>query len=403
MQNNQCKLKEIIWEITGECKNNCVHCGSKEVFNIKTSENNIKAILESIAKYPPEQINISGGDPLLVSFELHERIVKRLKSVNTICKIIVNPKSINKKCNILNLYDYIGISINDVSEINFFIETMMPACKTELHDKITIISNFNLSNIFAYDEIDKFVKENNFGWQIQFTVFKDKSSLALYENDDAINFLQNKINSSIANGTKLIVADNMNNGQCSAGLYSCGILANGYVVPCLSMRSWVHDIDLLLEGNLLKACENPLKKIWENGFKDYRYSQFKCCKDHCKNKIINICLPTINLFEESTSIQRVDAPKRTQEILLYGVNPNIVQMYAVIDTRIMAYAVITQPMIRCAYGVSVFESPQPMIRCAYGVSVFESPSILKSYTTTNSTDIVKIKNNIDENDDNNKK
>jgi MoaA/NifB/PqqE/SkfB family radical SAM enzyme len=31
----QLKLKEVIWEITSECKNNCKYCGSKHISSLK--------------------------------------------------------------------------------------------------------------------------------------------------------------------------------------------------------------------------------------------------------------------------------------------------------------------------------------------------------------------------------
>jgi len=375
MQGRQIKLKEIIWEITGECKNNCPHCGSKEAKRLKASNNVIRDILDCIAKYPPEQINISGGDPLLIDFSLHKKIVQTLRVLKVVCKIIVNPQSIDdKKLQILSLYDYIGVSINNIAEIKTFLDKV----PTKLHKKITIITNFNLSNVLAYDEIEKLVKQIDSTWQVQFTIFKEKNELALYDNEESLNFLQKKINTSMSSCSKIILADNMNDGSCSAGLFSCGILCNGDVVPCLSMRSWVDDINAVSQGNLFreKLYDNPLKKIWESGFKHYRNECFECCKDHCKNKTIKFCMPEIDWSKETLfPSEKKDgmhelpkAPKRNDQIvMLYGISPNIVTVYAVVpnqilmygvtDTRIMAYAVM-QPGVRCVYGSSIFEGWQ---------------------------------------------
>lgn len=90
MQIQHLQLKEIIWEITGECKNNCKYCGSKLVRNTRTPENIILKIAEEISKYSPKEIDISGGDPLLVSKETHEVITKLFKSKDIICKILAN-------------------------------------------------------------------------------------------------------------------------------------------------------------------------------------------------------------------------------------------------------------------------------------------------------------------------
>jgi MoaA/NifB/PqqE/SkfB family radical SAM enzyme len=62
MQNQHLKLKELIWEITGECKNNCSYCGSKKTNDKTVSDGVVLQIANKIAKYPPNEINISGGD-----------------------------------------------------------------------------------------------------------------------------------------------------------------------------------------------------------------------------------------------------------------------------------------------------------------------------------------------------
>ena len=89
MQNNYLKLKEIIWEITGQCKNGCSYCGSKKVTNQPNpSEKTLKHIIDEIVKYPPEQIDISGGDPLLISFSIHEYLTNELKAKSVSVKML---------------------------------------------------------------------------------------------------------------------------------------------------------------------------------------------------------------------------------------------------------------------------------------------------------------------------
>jgi hypothetical protein len=111
---------------------------------------------------------------------------------------------------------------------------------------------------------------------------------ALYskDNEDAFNFLQDKVTESIKNNVKIIISDNASGGFCGAGRIACGILSDGNVIGCLSMRSWMNhsEIDNISEGNILK---DPLKDIWEMGFRHYRFNEFKCCKDHCRNKCID--------------------------------------------------------------------------------------------------------------------
>lgn len=342
MQEGQLKLKEIIWEMTGRCENHCSYCGSKETWNCVVDEDMILKISQAISKYAPEEIDMSGGDPLLVSHETHKKILDLLHEKNVKCKILLNPKSVFKGQERLRtalLYDWIGISVNEAEELkllsgygigNFF-------------KKSTIISNFNLQNIFLYEEIEEFVKKHNLMWQVQYTMYKDDNPLAIYKNDPAIKALSEKVSKSILGGMKVLVADNANHGRCGAGISSIGILCNGDVVPCLSMRSWVENINSVVVGNLIseewkensdeiaynKFLENPLKYIWENRFDKYRFESFKCCKDHVGNKCVTTtaCLKEkeisfYDLLDEESKKPITKRRKFPGRVIMYGATPD---------------------------------------------------------------------------------
>lgn len=352
MQNSHLKLQEIIWEITGKCNNGCEYCGSKDAWNTPIDDDVIIKIAQNIAKFPPAEIDMSGGDPLLVNFETHKTIVGILKDKGVKCKIIINPKSTRHPksyttsiiAEILKLYDWIGLSVNNEEELKLLINGF-PI------EKSTIISNFNLQNVFLYNEIEEFVKKNNLMWQVQYTMYQDQNNpLAIYNNEKALKFFSKQISESICNGVKILIADNANCGGCGAGLHSIGMLYNGDVVPCLSMRSWV-DIKDVVVGNILeedwlidpldktaelKYKENPLKYIWENRFNKYRFESFKCCKDHCGNKRIEINLiekkqKKSNNFEEELDIFKKTEPifPPPYRVVLYGVTPGNVKVYGV--------------------------------------------------------------------------
>ena len=350
MQTPTLKLKEIIWEITSECHNNCSYCGSKEQCGANTNTDTIIAIAKKIAEYPPEEINISGGDPLLVPIETHKYIKQKLK--NTKIKILINPKSL-KHCkvdsdryNILGLYDAIGISVNTQEELDILkkIDNTTVFVKPP-----TIVTNFNLSNIFMFDQINQFCQTNNNIWQIQFTIYNDtqgfNDKLALYIDDNtlACQHLFDKINDALDNNTKIIIADNMNDGMCSAGINSLGILSDGTIIPCLSMRSWTNDLQP--QGNILEQQtsfnEAPnLGVIWQQEFTKQRFCNHECCKEHCNNKIFNRrknigqdLIEAIRKFkpiEDSTIIYPPldNFPKKTEP---YQPNPNTVMVYGIVD------------------------------------------------------------------------
>jgi len=378
MQNTAISLKEIIWEITSECKNNCKYCGSKEERHSKTNEDKIRKIAGAIALYPPKEIDFSGGDPLLVPYNTLKYCVDVLKKKNIICKILVNPFSLSgylpTVIKTLHLFDWIGLSLNTEEEVNYY-DKIKDHFQYEFQN-ITIISNFNCQNVFEFDKIREIGVKDRL-WQIQFTVYNegDSNENALYEHDSALEFLNKKVNEAVRNGTKILIADNANCGTCTAGMYSLGILYDGTVVPCLSMRSWNKEIRNLSEGDILK---DSLKTIWELHFRDYRFKEFKCCKDHCKRKIIEI-EPILNSEWEKILKDPSPTPPYTNPYcptppiaVYYGVTPYTTPVYGLgWPNGVMAYAVRTPSIM--AYAVQAY----------YAVSISNINSSEGSFIKTN--------------------
>lgn len=274
------KLKEIVWEMTNKCQNKCYYCGSQESASTEYSEPDYRRIIDRIADYPPEIIDISGGDPLLVDYEIHRYLCEKLNTVKR--HILVNPLSLRyneKRLETVKLYEHVGVSVNTEDEIKAF---------TALSDRIpvpmTVITNFNLLNFYLVEDIASAIKAcyvDRHGtyhaipkWQVQFTMSHDQN-MRIYDKPKAVellNTLLGKCNCS------LIAADNANAGSCGAGITSLGILHNGLVVPCLSMRSWCDDLTSEVQGNLYKE---DLKTIWRQRFERRRFETCECCKDFC--------------------------------------------------------------------------------------------------------------------------
>lgn len=322
MQNQHLKLKEIVWEITGECHNNCKYCGSKQVKNKTASNETIKTIALAIAKYPPEEINISGGDPLIVEPDIHADILKLFHQKNIVCKLIVSPNSLVTNDGIINQsafdiiqsYDWIGISINNKKELEKFKSYKGTDNAQYGFKNFTIITNFNIQNLYDFDLIERFVKEQNCMWTIQFTVYDDPNNpLSLYhpDNEAIFNYLKEKYQNSKEN---IILSDNIRNDvPCGAGRCSIGITNNGIVIPCLSMRSWAKPADITDCYNIIYT---PLKEIWINGFKKQRFGAFKCCKDACNNKCLEQkqSLPKKTSEPETEKVKTHDWNKILEEI-----------------------------------------------------------------------------------------
>ena len=331
----KCELKEIIFESTTDCHNGCDYCGSKDILNKdKFDINTFETIVNKLSYYAHNvngfSLNVSGGDPLLINYDEHRFLYDALAEKCEL-KILINPLSFKYKVNerldnileTLSLYSLIGVSVNTIEELNF-LESLPLGY---LPYSYTVITNFNLDNIFEYSSIEKFIVKRRLSWQIQYTTYKGKNPKALYHNDDAKAYLFNKIGKSIENGTKLILADDLNTGVCSAGFYSLGILSNGDVVPCLSNRSW--EDPLTIVGNVTKQT---LEDIWINGFASRRCTDSICCKDICNAPYIP---------EIKTNKLTIDYtyPSKLNGISPESSNTNIAMMYGVSIMPTMVYAV----------------------------------------------------------------
>jgi MoaA/NifB/PqqE/SkfB family radical SAM enzyme len=299
----------------------------------------IIAIINKIAKYPPAVLDVSGGDPLLLDGGLHEYLKQELPATRR--QIIVNPKSFYTFSTKYQLekvnqhYDQVGISINTEDEIKAFNEI-----KNEIKIPITIITNFSLLNLYLVDSIASVVgslKPQKVYWQVQFTMLTDNTT-TLYDKPQAIALL----NTSLGKYTNIIVADNANNASCLAGINSMGILHNGLVVPCLSMRSWCDTLTDEVQGNLL---EESLKDIWTTRFQKNRFEAVKCCKDFCKhakitpapmvNPILGISLEPAEYknerFDLGVEIMRQiqKQPIKSPNVTVYGCFNEVTPIYSV--------------------------------------------------------------------------
>lgn len=325
MQSAHVKFLEAVWEITDNCKNNCSYCGTKDFLNkVPINVNQLKDIIDKIVDYPPEELNISGGDPLLVPIEVHKYLAEKLKG-KTKLKIIFNPKSLafTNVNEILPLYDWMGISVNTIDELEYLMNKMKEKPK-----RSTIITNFSLSTVWNYNRIEEFVTEFDIPWQIQYTMFKDRDTIfSVYNNEEGLEYLFEHIDRSFEKGLNLSISDNMNRGKCTAASNSMGILSNGDVIPCLSMRCWNMD-KVTIFGNLIN---DDLKTIWEGDkISKWRCNEFECCKDICdapydrKKKRLKE-EPFIKTPEETVSIPSLTPYKP----FIYPESAPIVMMYGV--------------------------------------------------------------------------
>lgn len=345
-------LSEIIWELTLKCNKNCDYCGSKEYLNKLENYNDALNIALEIIKYPPEEITLSGGEPILHPY--FEEIVNILHSAGIKVKVLTNGTLLDDQYSFdINKLTAVGLSINTKKDLEIF--SQYPASINSSENKITIITNFGNHNIFSFEKLYTAIKDRfpNFTWQIQLTM-GDKYQL----NNEGINFLYKQIqevsNTPLnlspilqSDNGKIVLADNLQlEHQCSAGKNSLGILYNGDIVNCLSMRSWCKAKDIV-QGNLLK---DSLETIWKTKFIENRFGKLFCCRDCIEypnfEPIENKNEPTKEyLFEElEKEIERFEKKNNRKIVTLYGVTKPDIYIYGVSPNEpiITMYAVWTE-------------------------------------------------------------
>lgn len=335
------KLREIVWEMTNQCNNNCSYCGSKELRNtdLQVIEHK-KLLIDKIAEYPPEILDVSGGDPLLVDYDIHRYLNEKLKGISR--HIIINPLSLkgakDNKLASINLYQYVGVSLNTEEEIKAYEQV-----KYKIKIPRTFITNFSLLNLYLVDTIASIV--GTYPWQVQFTIL-DELSLTIHDKPQALKMLNSELGKHLQGGKQIIVADNANKGDCMAGINSLGLLWNGLVVPCLSMRSWCKELSAEVQGNLFAE---DLEKIWTTRFKDRRFTDCACCKDFCSKAEI---APTI--------------PQDINSGTIITINPSYRQMP--LTQQVTMYAVYDPSVTTVVYGVGTHISCDHGVTPVYGVN-----------------------------------
>jgi MoaA/NifB/PqqE/SkfB family radical SAM enzyme len=357
MQRPMISLDEVIWEITTQCRNGCSYCGSKNELNkhIPTIEE-IEHIASQLAQMEVKEINFSGGDPLLVPTTVYDKMRLEILPADTQMKIVMSPLSslhidVQTIGDIFYRMNVIGMSINTLHELACARDMILKLKDQFELPPITVITNFNLSNMHDFEAFEEFVENTGYGWQIQFTI---DEALGIYNNPSATTMFFDKLDNHFKNSNackNTMIADNMNHGACGAGTRGIGILANGDVVPCLSMRSYVDEMPTM--GNI---HDEDLYNIWHENFHSWRCHSFKCCKDACKE----IAYPPAqieNLFWISNDFK---PDKNFPDLKPYSPKddfPNQIVMYGVQEVY------PTKPGI----GPSMVYGVQPPTSFVYGV------------------------------------
>lgn len=235
------KLTTAVWEITMGCNMRCKHCGSSCAEALPDELNTSEAleVCDQLKDLGLKVITLSGGEPTTRS-DWHI-IAKRLVDNGIITSIITNGWLIDENF----IHNAITSGIRSVCLSIDGLE--------KTHDFIRRSGSFNKS-IKALKELRK----NNISTSVITSINKENicELEELYQLlivlADCIGYYSNKdikVNENFLN-------DNWSWTGCGAGKHVIGILHNGDIVACTSIRD-----KTLVAGNIR---EKSLKSIWES-------------------------------------------------------------------------------------------------------------------------------------------
>lgn len=300
-----------VWEVTMGCNMRCGHCGSScaEALPDELTTEEALALCDQIAKLGLKWITLSGGEPLTRK-DIH-LLVKRLSSLGVAVNIITNGWLLTRET-ARKLKDSgistIAISIDGTPEI---------------HDKIRKEGAFNharcafltMKELGIYTGAVTTITRQNIGilqdlkemligmgvqsWQVQLGLpmgslkerpdwvlapeqMKDiidfcydtarEGRIAIYPADCIGYYTKKELEiKRLSYRTKMVAPWD----GCNAGIRGFGILQNGDILGCTSIRSREY-----IEGNVR---ERPLRKIWEDE------SKFLWRREMTKEKLSGLC------------------------------------------------------------------------------------------------------------------
>ena len=279
-----------IWEVTMGCNMRCGHCGSScaEPLPDELTTHEALSLSDQIADLGLTWITISGGEPLIRK-DLPQ-IVKRLTSRSVFVNIITNGWFIDAKMAQQlksSSVSTVAISIDGTEEIHDRIRKqgsfarIREAAVHLKHAGVTIgaVTTISNQNINILPELRCLLIEMGVSlWQVQIGLpmgnFKQRPDWIMSPDQvpDVIDFCYE---TSMQGEITIVPADcfgyysekemrirrQLNNGNpvsmwegCNAGIRSFGILHNGDILGCTSIRE-----KSFIEGNIR---EQPLSHIW---------------------------------------------------------------------------------------------------------------------------------------------
>jgi len=286
------KLSTLVWELTMGCNLRCQHCGSacQGKLDTELTQSEALEVAQQIIDANPSWISLSGGEPLLRKdwSSIARKITENGIEVRMVTNGTLITDSVAREMHDVGI-SLVSISVDGLEKThdairgNGVFKKVLKAFECLKRADVSIGVNTTLmkENIHQIGEMyDLFLQHGVSSWQIQPGIPEGRLSehrdyvLSAEEIMQAIDFSFQK---NQEQKIKIILADSVGyftrneilsrmlalNSErpivfkgCNAGVRSLGILHNGDVVGCTSIRKPEY-----VEGNLLSR---PLKEIWDD-------------------------------------------------------------------------------------------------------------------------------------------
>lgn len=332
-------LKTLVWELTMGCNLRCRHCGSgcrERLEDELTTEESLK-LVDDIALLRPEWVSLTGGEPFLRND--WDQITVRFKEHGIGVRIITNGTLINPEVmkRIKESHcDMISISIDGTK--NTHNEMRNTQCYEKCIESLTMLRNAEIdtgvnttivaANIDDLSSLrDILVHHGVKAWQIQpgLPVGNMEHDLSSVIRADDINKLidfsleeneKGSIQVFLAESIGYYTRNEMLSRKialkskgmpiwkgCNAGIRSMGILHNGDIIGCTSIRDKAYIEGNIRNKNITDIWNDPSSFAWRRqmtttqlaGFcKTCYYSEL--CLGGCSNTRLTM---QGNLFREN--------------------------------------------------------------------------------------------------------
>jgi len=281
-----------VWEITMGCNMRCKHCGSSCTSSLPSELTTEEALdlCDQLASLGLKYVNLSGGEPLLRKD--WDQIAARLNSLDVQPLMISNgwfiDDTIAKRIHEVGIGKF-AISLDGLRNTHDYMRcegsfdrVMEALCILDSKGVHTaIITTINKRNLSELREMKDILIEQGVGtWQLQlatpmgsFHGHKEELMLEPEQLNEIIDFayeVKDEIGVCLGDcigyyskkaheiSKAFFQSENVVWQGCHAGKRSLGILHNGDIIGCNSIRAAE-----FIEGNIR---EKDLKDIWETGF-----------------------------------------------------------------------------------------------------------------------------------------